>query len=169
MKNYPHFRTYPLGGELPNPDYSSSAAACRYPIAANLPKGETSMKITIKLLIAMVLSISFQLAHADVIQIWNCKLQEGKTDADLAAATRTWLAASKKLPGNKKLEVRHNFPVVAGVGDGAFTFVTISPNFEDWGKAAQAYPGSESQKQDEAWAEIASCHGSSLWASEIIE
>ena len=50
-----------------------------------------------------------------------------------------------------------------------FNFVVITPNFEDWGKLTEAYPGSASQKADEAWGEVAECKGNSLWSSEKIE
>ena len=72
------------------------------------------MNNTLRLLTAMALSCTFSLANADVVQVWNCKLQEGKTNDDLQAASSVWLAAAKKLPGNEKLEAWHNFPVSSG-------------------------------------------------------
>ena len=69
------------------------------------------MNNTVRLLTAMALSCACTLANADVIQVWNCKMNEGKTVADLQAASSAWLAAAKKQPGNEKLEVWHNFPV----------------------------------------------------------
>jgi hypothetical protein len=127
------------------------------------------MNITVRLLTALALSCTFTLANADVVQVWDCKLQEGKTNANLEAASSVWLAAAKKLPGNDKLEAWHNFPVAANAGDGDFSFVTITPDFKAWGEATEAYPGSSTDKADQAWAEVASCSGSSLWSSEQVK
>ena len=127
------------------------------------------MNNTIKLLTAAALSCACTLASADVIQVWICKMNDGKTADDLQAASSAWLATAKKLPGNEKVEAWHNFPVAANVGDGGFSFVTISPDFKAWGEAAEAYSGSDTEKADQAWGEVASCSGSSLWASEQVK
>jgi hypothetical protein len=127
------------------------------------------MNNIIRLLTATALSCACTLANADVIQVWNCKMHDGKTAADLQAVSSAWLAAAKQLPGNEKLEVWHNFPVAANVGDGGFSFVTITPDFQAWGKATEAYPGSGAEETDQAWEEVASCSGNSLWASEQVK
>jgi hypothetical protein len=137
--------------------------------SGNPPRGEKKMNITVRLLTALALSCTFTLANADVVQVWDCKMQEGKTGADLDAASSVWLAAAKKLPGNSKLEAWHNFPIAANTGDGGFSFVTITPDFKAWGKATEAYGGSSAAKADQAWEEVASCSGSSLWASEQVK
>ena len=127
------------------------------------------MNNTVRLLTAMALSCACTLANADVIQVWNCEINEGKTVADLRATSSAWLAAAKKLPGNEKLEAWHNFPVAANIGDGGFSFVTITPDFKAWGNATEAYPGSDTEKADQTWGEVASCSGSSLWAAEQVK
>jgi hypothetical protein len=127
------------------------------------------MNNILRLLAATVLLCVCTSASADVIQVWSCQLQEGKTATDLQAVSSAWLAAARKLPGNEKLEAMQNFPVAAKVADGGFTFVTVTSDFKAWGKAAEAYPGSGAEKADLAWAEVASCNGSSLWASEQIK
>ncbi len=122
-----------------------------------------------KLLLATALSCVCTLANAEVIHVFSCKMKEGKTAADLQAVSSAWLAAAKKLPGNEKLEVWHNFPLAANVGDGEFSFVTITPDFQAWGKATEAYFGAGMEETDQAWDEVAYCSGSSLWASEQVK
>lgn len=127
------------------------------------------MNVTIRLLTATALSCTFTMAQADVIQAWDCKMRTGKTAADLQAVSSGWLAAAKKLPGNEKLEVIHNFPVAANAGEGGFLFITITPDFKSWGSAAAAYPEPGVEKANQAWDAVASCSGSSLWASEQVK
>jgi hypothetical protein len=73
------------------------------------------------------------------------------------------------MEGGEGIEAFHEYPVVTDVGEGSFLFVVTTPDFEAWGKLTEAYPGSASQKADEAWGEVASCKGNSLWASEKIK
>ena len=127
------------------------------------------MTITKMLLTATALSWTFTLAHADIIEVWNCKLLDGKTSSDLQAASSAWLAAAKQLPGNKKIEVWHNYPVVANTPSRSFSFVTITTDIKAWGTAGQAYPGSAVEKADQAWTDVASCSGNSLWYSEQVK
>ena len=128
------------------------------------------MKKINNILLFALLACSCSLANAAAVQVWTCKMNDGKTAEDLDAASSAWLAATKSMKGAEKIKAFHEFPVATGaVGDGAFNFVVITPNFEDWGKVTEAYPDSASQKADVAWGEVASCDGSTLWASEEIE
>ena len=126
------------------------------------------MKKITNILLFALLAGSCSLANAAAVHVWTCKLNDGKTTDDLDAVSSAWVAATKSMKGGEKIEAFHEFPVAATVGDG-FNFVVITPNFEDWGKVTQAYPGSASEKADEAWGEVATCSGSSLWASAKIE
>lgn len=73
------------------------------------------------------------------------------------------------MEGGEGIKAFHEIPVAAYAGDGGFNFVMIVPDFEVWGKLTEAYPGSASAKADEAWGEVATCKGNSLWASEEIK
>ncbi len=127
------------------------------------------MKLITKLFIALALLCSFTLASADVVQVWNCQLNDGKTQDDLAAANKAWLAGVQSGEGAEKVEAYVNFPVAAEVGDGQFLFIVIDSDFSTWGAQADAYPDSAASKADEAWGEVASCSSSSLWFSQRIE
>ena len=127
------------------------------------------MKSITRILLVALFAGSFSLANAGTVQVWECQLNDGKTFDDLQAVSSAWLAATKGMEGGEGLEAYHNFPVAAFAGDGGFNFVVVMPDFEAWGKLTDAYPGSASEKADQAWGEVASCKGNSLWTSEKIE
>ena len=127
------------------------------------------MKSITRILLFAIFIGSFSLAHAKSVEVWNCKLNDGKTFDDLNVVSSAWLAATKSMEGTEGIEAFHEYPVVTTAGDGGFNFVVITPDLENWGKLAKAYPGSAAQKADEAWGEVASCKGNSLWASEKIK
>jgi hypothetical protein len=127
------------------------------------------MKSTIKFLIAALFAGSLSLANADVVEVWQCQLKDGKTVDDLRVASSAWLTAVKSMEGGAEVQAFHNFSVVAYNGENGFNFISITPDLAVWGKLAEAYPGSAMQKADEAWSEVADCKGNSLWSSEKIE
>jgi len=127
------------------------------------------MKSITRILLFAIFIGSCSLAHAGSVEVWNCKLNDGKTFDDLSAVSAAWLAAAKSMEGTEEIEAYHMYPAVANTGDGSFNFVTILPDHEVWGKITKAYPGSAAQKADEAWGEVATCKGNSLWTSELIK
>ena len=127
------------------------------------------MKSITRILFFVIFIVSSSLAHAGSVEVWNCKLNDGKTFDDLNGVSSAWLAATKSMEGTEEIEAYHMYPAVANTGDGSFNFISILPDHEVWGKLAKAYPGSASQKADEAWGEVATCKGNSLWASELIK
>jgi hypothetical protein len=127
------------------------------------------MKTSTKILLFAIFMGSCSLANAKSVEVWNCKLNDGKSFADLMAVSSAWLAATKSMEGAEEIEAYHEYPVVTDVADGGFNFVVILPDLELFGKLAQAYPGSASQKADEAWGEVATCSGNSLWSSEKVK
>lgn len=109
-------------------------------------------------------------AYADsVVQLWNCKLNDGKTAADLEAVSSAWLKAAKSMEGGAVLKAFLEFPIAAPVGDGSFTFVLVAADTKTWGVFNNDYPDSPAGKADEAWGEVATCSGSSLWGSVEVE
>ncbi len=127
------------------------------------------MKSITRILLFALFMGSFSLANAAAVQVWKCELKDGKTFDELRPLSSAWLAATKSMEGGEGIEAFHEYPVVTNAGDGGFNFVVILPDLEIWGKLAKAYPGSASQKADEAWSEVAACKGNSLWTSELIK
>jgi hypothetical protein len=127
------------------------------------------MKSITRILLFAIFMGSFSLANAKSVEVWNCKLNDGKSFDDLMVVSSAWLAATKSMEGAEEIEAFHEYPVVTNAGEGGFNFVVILPDLVAFGKLAKAYPGSASQKADEAWGEVATCKGNSLWASEKIK
>ena len=127
------------------------------------------MKSITRILLFAIFIGSCSLANAKSVEVWNCKLNDGKTFDDLSAVSSAWLAATKSMEGTEEIEAYHMYPAVTNAGDGGFNFVVLLPDLGVWGKLAKAYPGSAAQKADEAWGEVATCKGNSLWTSELIK
>ena len=92
---------------------------------------------------------------------------------ELAAAALEACRSAKSVPGVISSLFYWVNPdqiaIITNAGDGGFNFVVILPDHEIWGKLAKAYSGSAAQKADEVWGEVATCKGTSLWASEKIK
>ena len=120
-------------------------------------------------LTSVLLAIAISVNADSVVQIWACELEEGKTPQDVETVSSAWLKAAKGMKGGDELEVYLEYPSAAQVGGGIFSFVLVAPSFEAWGVLMEAYPDSPAAEADEAFATVASCSGSSLWASNKIE
>jgi len=128
------------------------------------------MNLMTKTILATFMLGSFSIANADVVQVWQCNLHDGKTATDVMKASSAWLAAHKNLKGGDELRVYHEFPLAANVGDGSFNFVMILPNVETWGVLMGGHEeGSPASETDNAWSEVVSCKGSTLWESVKVE
>ena len=110
-------------------------------------------------------------AYADsVVHIWTCELNDGKTGEDVVVASSSWLEVAKSMEGGADLEVYLEFRIAAEIGDGSFNFVLIAADTKTWGTwYGSDDPDSAMQDANTAWNEVATCSGSSLWASVEIE
>lgn len=123
------------------------------------------MKMIKKTVLVFILLGFYGSANADVMQVWECTLNEGKTAEDVMKASSAWLAAAKTMKGGTELKVYHDIPFVANEVSGRFNFVMIAPDAEAWGAFWKGYESSAASKADEAWNETADCSGNSLWNS----
>ena len=127
-------------------------------------------KIIIASLTASVMFLFTAPAYADsIVQLWSCKLNDGKTEADVVAASSVWLKAAKTNEGGEDIEAFVDFPIAADAGDGDFTFVLVVADTKTWGVFNNDYLDSPAGEAEEAWGEVATCSASSLWASVEIE
>ena len=126
----------------------------------------TILKITI---ISILMTVAITVHAESAVQIWTCKLKDGKTPQDAEAVSSAWLKAAKGMKGGEKMKVFLEYPVAANVGDGAFTFVLVTPSFDEWGAFNGAYEGSAAAKADEDFGDVATCTSSYLWASVEVE
>lgn len=108
-------------------------------------------------------------ASAEIVQVWECNLRDGKTQAELTEASAAWTAAAKKQKGGGELNISLEFPLAAEAGPGGFNFVLIAPDAATWGTFNDNYEGSAAQAADRAWDEVATCSGAALYNSIDIE
>ncbi len=127
-------------------------------------------KIIIASLTASVMFLFTAPAYADsIVQLWSCKLNDGKTAADVVAASSVWLKAAKTNEGGEDIEAFVEFPIAANTGDDDFTFVLVVADTKTWGVFNHDYLDSPAGEAEEAWGEVATCSVSSLWESVEIE
>ncbi len=127
-------------------------------------------KIIIASLTASVMFLFTAPAYADsIVQLWSCKLNDGKTGADVVAASSVWLKAAKTNEGGEDIEAFVEFPIAADTGDDDFTFVLVVADTKTWGVFNNDYLDSPAGEAEEAWGDVATCSVSSLWASVEIE
>lgn len=122
-----------------------------------------------RLIAVLVLSVSCLFAapaFADnVIQIWNCQLHDGKTGVDVMSVSSTWLEEAKKIEGGEDFNVLLRFPMAANAGDDDFRFVLVVPDAKAWGLwVHNSRNDANLAVANDAWYEVASCSGSSMWA-----
>jgi hypothetical protein len=127
------------------------------------------MKNMTKTIIGALLLGAFNYANADVVQVWECTLHDGKTGAELEKVSSAWLAAAKGMKGGSELKVYHEMPLAANAGEGGFNFVLTAPDAAIWGTFWNGYGGSAASKADEDWDKVADCSGSSLWNSAEVK
>lgn len=127
------------------------------------------MNNMIRMILTVMLLGTFTCASADVVQIWECTLHDGKSGADLEKASSAWLAAARSMQGGSELKVYHEFPLAANAGQGGFNFVLVAPDAATWGAFWNNYGGSAASKADADWDDVADCSGSSLWNSNTVK
>ncbi len=106
-------------------------------------------------------------AHAyanDFEQVWSCVLEPGQGLDDARAAAADWLRAARSMEGGEGLSLSLRWPIVVPESAERFEFVLRAPALEAWGSFYDRYdPDSPVGKADEAFAQVASCSGSTLW------
>ncbi len=78
------------------------------------------------------------------MQMWNCGLEDGVSEADVEKTAAEWLKAVRQLDGGKNLEAMLLFPVaVNSTGETDLIFMVTAPTFAEWGRFWDAYPSSD--------------------------
>ena len=128
------------------------------------------MNATRLFLIAIFMSVlALPLSAAEAVQVWPCKLHDGKTQDDVIAVSKVWLDAAKTMNGGAELEVYLGFPIASTMGPGEFSFILVANDMATWGTFWNDYSGSAAAKADIEWEKVATCTGSSLEASVKVE
>ena len=126
-------------------------------------------KIMRLMLIPMLMILATPAYSAPVSMFMRCEQHDDTTRKDLETVASKWLKAAKGMKGGENLEVYLHFPVVAHLPETDFVFVLKAPSIQEWGVFMDGYQGSETQKLDKEWDELASCPNSALWKTIKID
>ena len=127
-------------------------------------------KIIIASLTASVMFLFTAPVYADSIEHqWNCKRLDSATTDDVKAATSVWLKAAKTNEGGENIKAFLKFPIAVDTVDGDFTLVVVFADTKTWGEYTHDYANSPAGAAEDAWYEVATCLGSSIWESVAFE
>ena len=125
------------------------------------------MKSKLILLAASMVFTTVSVQAGEPMQMWNCGMEDGVTEADVEAKAAAWLAAVRKVDGGRNLEAAVLWPVVVNAaGETDFLFMVKAPNFAEWGRFWDAYPDSEAAANEGG---DTFCPDSVLWEFSGIE
>jgi hypothetical protein len=107
--------------------------------------GANNMKSNILLMLGFSMIFTAGAVHAaEPLQMWNCGMEDGVTEADVATMATKWLEAARKIDGGENIEVAVLWPVVVNAaGETDFIFFMRMPTFSEWGRFWDAYPLSD--------------------------
>ena len=120
-------------------------------------------KIIRLMLVPMLMILTAPAFSAPVSMFLRCGQDDEASRKDLETVASKWLKVAKGMKGGENLEVYLHFPVVAQMGETDFAFVLVAPSIMEWGVFMDGYEGSEAQKLDKEWDELATCADSALW------
>ena len=125
--------------------------------------------VTVWLALA-VAAFSAPAAANDFDHVWSCELNSGKTLDDARAAARTWLAAAKSMKNGEQLQVSIRYPIIVNESENRFDFVVRAPSLAVWGAFYDTYDvGTPVADADLKFADVASCSGSTMWESIVVQ
>jgi hypothetical protein len=124
-------------------------------------------KIVRLMLVFMLLIVAAPAYSVEVIQIFNCQMDDDATDEGIKAVATEWFKAAKKMKGGERLEVHLRQPLVGQMGENDFSFMIKVPSLEDWAVFTSGYEDSALEEIDDKMDELFDCPESSLW--EIVK
>ena len=121
------------------------------------------------MLVPMLLILATPAYSTPVSMFLTCGQDDEATQKDLETVATKWIQAAKGMKGGKNIELYLHFPIVAQMGETDFAFVMVAPSITEWAVFMEGYKGSEAQKLDEEWDELATCADSALWKTVKLE
>ena len=104
------------------------------------------------------------LAESRVVEVWQCKLKEGKTAAEVQAANRKWLEfVNSKVKGGGVQS--YQMTAIVGHVEG-FVFADSYPSMDAWVAAKAALKTPEGEATEAAIAAYGECTSNTLYNSE---
>ncbi len=122
-----------------------------------------------KLILAAIFLITPGLALADnhessIVEMWKCKLKDGKKMEDVEANNSKWLAMTRKVTGNDEV---NSYILTTIVGSqGMFQFADIYPDMATWSKAKSAEDTEEGMAIEATFEELSDCTDNRLYMSK---
>lgn len=124
-------------------------------------------------IIALSLALTMLLfagqASANIVQLWECRTNDGSTADDVMRVSKEWTDAARSMDGGADMEVFVEWAEATSGKQGSFNFVMVLADFATWGTFTDNYDGSAAAEADAAFFEAASCDTSTLWDSIEIE
>jgi hypothetical protein len=109
-------------------------------------------------------------AANDFEHVWTCELETDKSLDDARAAARTWLAAARSMTNGERLQAFIRYPIIVAESENRFDFVVRAPSLAVWGAFYDTYDdGTPVADADLKFAEVASCSGSTMWESIVVQ
>jgi len=120
-----------------------------------------------KIVTLFIMALSFSsvcLAGKPVVDVWNCKLKEGKTMKEAGALNDKWV---KFMNANVKGGGINSYDLVAIVGNhNGFMYVDTYPNIKAWAASDNVMESSDEGKAlTKQFREIAKCSNNTLYSS----
>lgn len=104
------------------------------------------------------------LAESRVVEVWQCKLREGKTAAEVQAANRKWLEfVNSKVKGGGVQS--YQMTAIVGHVEG-FVFADSYPGMDAWVAAKAALKTPAGEAVDAALNALGECTSNALYNSE---
>ena len=119
----------------------------------------------IKMLLLTTAIILSTTASADtrIVEVWNCKMLDGKTSEQLQSADKAWLTF---MNGKVQGAGVRTYVMNSVVGDyTSFLSVDSYPSMAAWVQAKAALKTPEGQAADAAWGSVAECTSNTLYES----
>ena len=125
-----------------------------------------------KLILVLIFLITPGLALADnhessIVEMWKCKLKDGKKMEDVHANNKKWLAMTRSVTGNDEV---NSYILTTIVGSqGMFQFADIYPDMATWSKAKSAEDTEEGAAIEAMFDELSDCTDNRLYNSKSSE
>ena len=121
------------------------------------------------MLISMLMIVAAPAYSQEVIQAFQCSMDEDATDDAIMALAKEWVAAAKKMKGGENIEVTMHQPIVGEMGERDFVFLLKAPSLEEWAVFTAGYADSALEDIDDKLEELCDCPDSALWDIEKVE
>jgi len=98
-----------------------------------------------------------------VVEMWKCKLKDGKTMEEVQAVNKRWLAMTRKVAGNDEI---NSYSLETVVGDlTIFGFADAYPDMATYAKVKAAEDTEEGEAIDDAFDALMDCTDNRLYKS----